>query len=460
MFNRPERSGFILIELLVIIAIIAILAAILFPVFGKAREKVRQVQCLSNQRQLAMAMVIYVQEQVEKLPSTENWIAGVNVDPKMLLCPSATKTAKHIDYGYNTFLDGVSLATFTDSTRIFLTADAVQDAECPFPAPVICNVDEFNFRHDNGVICSFLDGHSIYLLRNPSTTIVVADTTESIDHTNLYLLVKQGLNLVDNLNVELVTKPNATAAEAALIAGKADVCVSRAAAAIAAIASGSPVKIIAQGMPQTAAVFVVPANSSIGLSSLAGKIIAAPSEISETVLTLQKTTGASFTVSPLIGNAAIQALENGSIDGAILEEPFVSESEVLKDAAGNPKYKDLFRDTTSPGCVLLARTAALSTPDNIQRFIHTIDTANDEFGAYLDAHAGNADELNEVVEKFADFPDAAVATGLHRLRINTHLDQAKLQALGDILKAKSLIPSNADLSSTALFADIFKGITW
>src|SRR5207245_1685990 len=47
-----RRHGFTLIELLVVIAIIAILAAILFPVFAQARERARQVGCLSNMKQL------------------------------------------------------------------------------------------------------------------------------------------------------------------------------------------------------------------------------------------------------------------------------------------------------------------------------------------------------------------------------------------------------------------------
>ena len=55
-----RRCGFTLIELLVVIAIIAISAAILFPVFANVREKARQATCQSNTRQLATAMVPYL----------------------------------------------------------------------------------------------------------------------------------------------------------------------------------------------------------------------------------------------------------------------------------------------------------------------------------------------------------------------------------------------------------------
>ena len=63
-----SRTGFTLIELLVVIAIIAILAAILFPVFAKAREKARQASCQSNEKQLGLGILQYVQDNDESFP--------------------------------------------------------------------------------------------------------------------------------------------------------------------------------------------------------------------------------------------------------------------------------------------------------------------------------------------------------------------------------------------------------
>jgi prepilin-type N-terminal cleavage/methylation domain-containing protein/prepilin-type processing-associated H-X9-DG protein len=65
-----KRSAFTLIELLVVIAIIAILAAILFPVFAQAREKARQTVCLSNEKEMGLAMMMYIQDYDECYPWT------------------------------------------------------------------------------------------------------------------------------------------------------------------------------------------------------------------------------------------------------------------------------------------------------------------------------------------------------------------------------------------------------
>jgi prepilin-type N-terminal cleavage/methylation domain-containing protein/prepilin-type processing-associated H-X9-DG protein len=63
-----KRLGFTLIELLVVIAIIAILAAILFPVFAQAREKARAIACVSNEKQIGLGTVMYIQDYDEQLP--------------------------------------------------------------------------------------------------------------------------------------------------------------------------------------------------------------------------------------------------------------------------------------------------------------------------------------------------------------------------------------------------------
>lgn len=74
-----RRNGFTLIELLVVIAIIAILAAILFPVFAQAREKARAIACLSQSKQLALAIVQYAQDYDEKVCGGIDGYGGRNV---------------------------------------------------------------------------------------------------------------------------------------------------------------------------------------------------------------------------------------------------------------------------------------------------------------------------------------------------------------------------------------------
>jgi prepilin-type N-terminal cleavage/methylation domain-containing protein/prepilin-type processing-associated H-X9-DG protein len=91
-----RRNGFTLIELLVVIAIIAILAAILFPVFARAREQARKSACLSNTKQIALAVSMYAQDYDEILPmrytdQTHSWKDSVEPYLKsaaIYRCPS------------------------------------------------------------------------------------------------------------------------------------------------------------------------------------------------------------------------------------------------------------------------------------------------------------------------------------------------------------------------------------
>ncbi len=64
--------GFTLIELLVVIAIIGILAAMVFPVFARARESARKVVCLSNVKNIALAIQMYLADNNDTMPPTEH----------------------------------------------------------------------------------------------------------------------------------------------------------------------------------------------------------------------------------------------------------------------------------------------------------------------------------------------------------------------------------------------------
>jgi prepilin-type N-terminal cleavage/methylation domain-containing protein/prepilin-type processing-associated H-X9-DG protein len=74
MKSDCRRVGFTLIELLIVISIIALLAAILFPVFARARESARRASCASNLKQQGLAILQYAQDYDEVMVPA--WLEG------------------------------------------------------------------------------------------------------------------------------------------------------------------------------------------------------------------------------------------------------------------------------------------------------------------------------------------------------------------------------------------------
>lgn len=203
-----RRKGFTLIELLVVIAIIAILAAILFPVFARAREKARQTSCLSNLKQLGMAVVMYAQDYDETLPSYRlassspgcqiNWwnqITPYVKNAQVLICPTVAQTGG----GYGSNLGhsmpcgrqltlaqirrpAQTMALIDSGLDGCTTQDGIESssawhAQCPVCQYCVrlmygCGASP---RHNGGANGAFVDGHAkwykaeVWANRNPTS---------------------------------------------------------------------------------------------------------------------------------------------------------------------------------------------------------------------------------------------------------------------------------------------------
>jgi prepilin-type N-terminal cleavage/methylation domain-containing protein len=126
MSSRQDSSrGFTLIELFVVIAIIALLAAILFPVFAKAREKARQTTCLNNQKQIVTAALMYAQDHEELLPATATVWGDLHQDKGVLVSPTAGKKVAN-GYAYNANYAGMALGDIAQPESAVVLADGLR----------------------------------------------------------------------------------------------------------------------------------------------------------------------------------------------------------------------------------------------------------------------------------------------------------------------------------------------
>lgn len=124
--TEKRSCAFTYIELCVSVGIIAILAAILFPVFARAREKARQTMCVSNLSQIGLALRMYAEDNYGHFPPGDNDLAALAPrylpDRNVFRCPSAAGRADVSTSGESHYLYRGGFALDDDPT-IALAAD-------------------------------------------------------------------------------------------------------------------------------------------------------------------------------------------------------------------------------------------------------------------------------------------------------------------------------------------------
>ncbi|HJN14450.1 MAG TPA: prepilin-type N-terminal cleavage/methylation domain-containing protein [Armatimonadota bacterium] len=164
LLNR-RKSGFTLIEVILVMGIIAILAAILFPVFARAQAKARQTSCLENLRQISIALSLYARDHAGCFPPTDDDLTPL-LDrylpmEESLFCPSVEEkgSGQHAD---RTMPPGTAS---THATFDVVTGDYWYEAgRCDDDEPsTFLACDSVLDRHNTGANCLFVDGHAKWI---------------------------------------------------------------------------------------------------------------------------------------------------------------------------------------------------------------------------------------------------------------------------------------------------------
>ena len=168
-----KRQAFTVVEAIVVVVILAILAAILFPVFARNREPDRKISCTSNLKQIALGFAQYVQDYNEKLPPARNATGGwadlifpYIKSTYVFQCPSDRNRAeKTTDYFFNARLSGVSSAKLAAPELTISLGDGLPDQPLDanltqLPPTWLRDSASPANRHLDGAYYAFVDGHA------------------------------------------------------------------------------------------------------------------------------------------------------------------------------------------------------------------------------------------------------------------------------------------------------------